>query len=163
MFKLVLEKAEEPEIKLPTCAGSLKKQESSRKTAANFRSGRPEDGKAPSPTDWGPVRQSYAGLLEIDPDWVAEHQAEVQVLDVRQPEELAEKLGHIAGAQCIPLNQLKDRLAEVPRDRPVVSVCHAGMRSGQATVILRQAGFPRVANLRGGMLLWQQLGLPVEH
>src|SRR5574337_1228065 len=130
---------------------------------ANLRSGRPEDGKAPSPTEWGPVRQSYAGLLEIDPDWVAEHQAEVHMLDVRQPEELAEKLGHIAGAQCIPLNQLKDRLAEVPRDRPVVSVCHAGMRSGQATVILRQAGFPRVANLRGGMLLWQQLGLPVEH
>src|SRR5574338_605113 len=123
---------------------------------ANLRSGRPEDGKAPSPTEWGPVRQSYAGWLEIDPDWVAEHQAEVHMLDVRQPEELAEKLGHIAGAQCIPLNQLKDRLAEVPRDRPVVSVCHAGMRSGQATVILRQAGFPRVANLRGGMLLWQQ-------
>jgi rhodanese-related sulfurtransferase len=36
------------------------------------------------------------------------------------------------------------------------------MRSGQATVILRDAGFPRVANLHGGMLLWQQMGLPVE-
>src|SRR5574338_840421 len=106
---------------------------------ANLRSGRPEDGKTPSPADWGPVRQSYAGLLEIDPDWVAEHQAEMHVLDVRQPEELAEKPDHITSAQCIPLNQLKDRLAEVPRDRPVVSVCHAGMRSGQATVILRQA------------------------
>jgi rhodanese-related sulfurtransferase len=35
------------------------------------------------------------------------------------------------------------------------------MRSGQATVILRDAGFPRVANLHGGMLLWQQMGLPV--
>jgi rhodanese-related sulfurtransferase len=43
----------------------------------------------------------------------------------------------------------------------VIPVCHAGIRSGQATVILRQAGFPRVANLRGGMLSWQQLGLPV--
>jgi 3-mercaptopyruvate sulfurtransferase SseA len=57
--------------------------------------------------------------------------------------------------------RLKDRLDEIPRDRPVIPVCHAGMRSGQATVILRQAGFPRVANLRGGMLSWQQLGLPV--
>jgi len=36
------------------------------------------------------------------------------------------------------------------------------MRSGQATVILRNAGFTRVANLKGGMLLWQQMGLPVE-
>ena len=71
------------------------------------------------------------------------------------------KLGRIADAQHVPLNELKDRLDEIPRDRPVIPVCHAGMRSGQATVILRQAGFPRVANLRGGMLSWQQLGLPV--
>jgi sulfur dioxygenase len=107
------------------------------------------------------VRRSYAGLLEIDPEWVAEHLAEVHVLDVRQPEELEDKLGHIAAAQCVPLNQLKDRLAEIPKDKPVIPVCHAGMRSGQATVLLRDAGFPRVANLRGGMLLWQQMGLPV--
>lgn len=127
---------------------------------ANLRSGKPEDSQFPRPADWGPVRQSYAGLLEIDPEWVAEHLAAVHVLDVRQPEELGGAEGIIAGAQCIPLSALKDRLAEVPRDQPVVPVCHAGMRSGQATVILRQAGFARVANLRGGMLRWQQLGLP---
>ena len=59
------------------------------------------------------------------------------------------------------ITELKDRLAEIPKDKPVIAVCHAGMRSGQATVILRGAGFPRVANLHGGMLLWQQMGLPV--
>jgi len=128
---------------------------------ANLRSGKPENGKAPRPADWGPVRRSYAGLLEIDPEWVAEHLAEVHVLDVRQPEELADRLGRIATAQCVPLNELKERLAEIPKDKPVIPVCHAGMRSGQATVILRDAGFPRVANLHGGMLLWQQMGLPV--
>jgi len=113
------------------------------------------------PAEWGPVRWSYAGLLEIDPEWVAAHLGEVHELDVRQREELDDKLGCIAEAQSIPLNELKDRLAEVPKDKPVISVCHAGMRSGQATVILRDAGFPRVANLHGGMLLWQQMGLPV--
>ena len=128
---------------------------------ANLRSGRSEDAKALRPADWGPVRQSYAGLLEIDPQWVAEHLGEVHVLDVRQLEELDEQLGRIAGAQLIPLSELKDRLAEVPKEWPVIPVCHAGMRSGQATVILRGAGFPRVANLRGGMLSWQQMGLPV--
>ena len=128
---------------------------------ANLRCGKPKDEKLPRPADWGPVRRSYAGLLEIDPEWVAEHLAEVHVLDVRQPEELEDKLGHIATAQCVPLNELKDRLAEIPKDKPVIPVCHAGMRSGQATVILRDAGFPRVANLHGGMLLWQQMGLPV--
>jgi glyoxylase-like metal-dependent hydrolase (beta-lactamase superfamily II)/rhodanese-related sulfurtransferase len=129
---------------------------------ANLRSGRPADGKVPRPADWGPVRQTYAGLLEIEPEWVAEHRGEVHVLDVRQSHEMQESLGGIAGSQLIPLNELKARLSEVPRDRPVVAVCHAGMRSGQATVILRSAGVERAANLRGGMLLWSQLGLPTR-
>ena len=127
---------------------------------ANLRCGRPEDGKAPRPAEWGPVRQSYAGLLEIEPEWVAEHLGEVHGLDVRQPAEMQESLGRIAGAQLLPLNELNARLSEVPRDRPVIAVCHAGMRSGQATVILRAAGFERYANMRGGMLLWSQLDLP---
>ncbi|MGA9395828.1 MAG: MBL fold metallo-hydrolase [Azonexus sp.] len=127
---------------------------------ANMRSGMPNDAAMPLLADWGPVRQSYAGLLEIDPEWVAEHLDEVHVLDVRQREELDERLDRIPGAQWIPLSELKDRVSEVPRDQPVIPVCHAGMRSGQATVILRQAGFARIANLRGGMLLWQQIGLP---
>lgn len=128
---------------------------------ANQLSGKPVDDKALRPADWGPVRQSYAGLLEIDPEWVAEHLGEVRILDVRQGEEFDDRKRGIPGAQFIPLSELKDRLAEIPKDQPVIPVCHAGMRSGQATVILRQAGFPRVANLRGGMVLWQQIGLPV--
>jgi rhodanese-related sulfurtransferase len=108
------------------------------------------------------VRQTYAGLLEIEPEWVAEHIEQVHVLDVRQPEEVQESLGSIATAQLIPLSELKAHLAEVPTDRPVVTVCHAGMRSGQATVILRSGGLARCANLRGGMLLWSQMGLPTR-
>lgn len=129
---------------------------------ANLRSGQPEDGKVPIPADWGPVRRTYAGLLEVEPEWVAEHLQQVHVLDVRQPEELDGSLGHIASSQLIPLSELKARAAEVPRDKPVVAVCHAGMRSGQATVILRGAGLDRCANLRGGMMLWAQLGLPTQ-
>jgi rhodanese-related sulfurtransferase len=62
----------------------------------------------------------------------------------------------------MPLDELEARLAEVPTDKPVVAVCHAGSRSGQATVILRRAGVARCANLRGGLLLWSQLGLPTD-
>ncbi len=129
---------------------------------ANQRSGQPADRTVPRPADWGPVRQTYAGLLEIEPEWVAEHLEQVHVLDVRQPEEVQESLGSIANARLIPLSELKARLAEVPTDRPVVVVCHAGMRSGQATVILRSGGLARCANLRGGMLLWSQMGLPTR-
>jgi rhodanese-related sulfurtransferase len=128
-----------------------------------MRSGRPAAGNEPRVAEWGPVRQTYAGLLEIEPEWISEQRSTVHILDVRQPGEMQESLGYIAGAQVIPLNELNARLAEVPRDKPVVAVCHAGMRSGQATVILRGAGFERYANLRGGMLLWSQLGLPAEH
>lgn len=127
---------------------------------ANLRSGRPVDDRAPQPGDWGPVRQTYAGVLEIEPDWVAEHRTRVHVLDVRLPEEMQEALGRIAGAQLVPLDKLKASLPAIPRDKPVVAVCHAGMRSAQATAILRSAGFERVANLRGGMLRWVQHGLP---
>ncbi len=129
---------------------------------ANWRSGRPDDGMVPRPADWGPVRQTYAGLLEIEPEWVAEHLAQVHILDVRQPGEMHESLGSIAGAQLMPLDELEARVAEVPTDKPVVAVCHAGSRSGQATVILRRAGVARCANLRGGLLLWSQLGLPTD-
>ena len=129
---------------------------------ANWRCGQPADGKLPRLADWGPVRQTYAGLFEIEPAWVAEHKSQVHVLDVRQPQEMQESLGGIAGAMLIPLDQIKARLSEIPRDKPVVTVCHAGTRSAQATVILRGAGFERCANLRGGMLLWSQLGLPTQ-
>lgn len=128
---------------------------------ANLRSGRPPDGAVPHPADWGPVRQTYAGLPEIEPGWVAEHLGGLSVLDVRQPEEWNDVLGHIDGATCIPLGELKARVAEVPRDRPVVCICHSGMRSGQATVLLKSAGLRQVANVHGGMLLWRDLGLPV--
>jgi hypothetical protein len=47
---------------------------------ANLRCGEPEDGRAPCPADWGPVRQTYAGVLEIEPEWVAEHLREVRIL-----------------------------------------------------------------------------------
>jgi sulfur dioxygenase len=129
---------------------------------ANLRSGQPADGKVPRPADWGPVRQTYAGLLEVEPEWVAEHLADVHVLDVRQPMEMQDSIGLIAGSQLIPLDELKARVSEIPREQPVIAVCHAGVRSGQATVILRSAGFDRCANLRGGILLWSQLGLPTN-
>ena len=128
---------------------------------ANLRSGKPADAKVPPLADWAPVRQTYAGLIEVEPEWVAEHLDDVLLLDVRQHEELDERLGRIAGARILPLSEFKGQLDALPRDRPVVAVCHAGVRSGQATVLLKQGGFTRFANLRGGMLAWNQLGLPV--
>lgn len=127
---------------------------------ANLRSGEPEDERVSSQPEWGPVIVTYAGIPEIGAEWVAAHRDRVSVLDVRSPEELSGELGHLAGAQSIPLEQLRARVGEVVVDRPVVVVCQTGKRAAMATTILGKSGVARVANLAGGMVRWRELGLP---
>lgn len=131
---------------------------------ANLRGGRPEDDAVPERPSWGPVRLSFAGIPEIEAEWVAAHLGELFVLDVRDPAELGDReLGRIEGASNIPLGELRERLGDVPRDRPAVAVCRSGRRSAQAAVILRNAGYERVANLIGGMIEWRAQSLPVAN
>jgi sulfur dioxygenase len=101
-------------------------------------------------------------VWEIDPHGLEEHAPEVQILDVREPDEFTGPLGHIAGAILIPLGELAGRAGELSRDRPIVAVCRAGSRSAQALSILQQNGFTNVANLTGGMLRWRAEAHPVE-
>ncbi len=127
---------------------------------ANLRCGRPEEeGPLPGEVSWGPVTRSYAGVPEVEPCWVATQGEGALVLDVRSPEEFSGELGHIPGAHLLPLGELRARLDELPRDRPVITVCRSGARSAQAALILEKAGFSRVANLSGGMLRWSAEGL----
>jgi sulfur dioxygenase len=129
----------------------------------NLRCGRPEDtGMLPPDPSWAALRYSFAGVWEIDPHGLEEHQGEVQIVDVREPGEFTGPLGHITGAALIPLGELPDRAGELKPDVPIVAVCRAGGRSAQATVLLQQAGFKDVANLTGGMLRWRAEGHPVE-
>lgn len=81
------------------------------------------------------------------------------VLDVRNPDEYAE--AHIAGATLIPLDQLPQRLNEVPAGQRVVCVCRSGARSASATSLLQRHGYD-ACNMRGGMLEWARQGLPIE-
>ena len=74
-------------------------------------------------------------------------------IDVRTPEEY--KAGHVPGAVLIPLAELEQRLAEIPREPLVLLICRSGNRSGQACMFLEQMGFTNVSNLTGGMLYWQ--------
>jgi rhodanese-related sulfurtransferase len=76
---------------------------------------------------------------------------------------LFELEGQMAAATLISLGDLAGRAAELTRERPIVTVCRAGGRSAQATIMLRQAGFERVANLAGGMLRWRAEGRVVEN
>ena len=76
----------------------------------------------------------------------------VQLIDVRTAEEF--ELGTIPGARHIDLNQLRERLSEVARDKPVVLFCQVGLRGYLAWRILKQAGFTELFNLSGGYKTW---------
>lgn len=73
------------------------------------------------------------------------------VIDVRTPAEF--RSGHIAGARLVPLQELGQRLAEIPKDAEVVTVCHSGARSQMAARRLKKEGY-NVSNLLGGMMHW---------
>jgi rhodanese-related sulfurtransferase len=80
------------------------------------------------------------------------------VLDVRSPEEWIEY--HAPNTLLIPLDELPDRIQELPRDRDIVVVCRSGNRSQQGRDILINAGFTRVTSMEGGLKAWQAAGYP---
>jgi rhodanese-related sulfurtransferase len=93
----------------------------------------------------------------VDPREVADRLDEVQLIDVREPDEW--EAGRIEGARHIRLGEIGDRLGEIDRSRPVVAVCRSGARSGKVVEALRARGYA-AENLVGGMQAWEQAGLP---
>ena len=81
-------------------------------------------------------------LRDIDRDSIA-------LIDVRTQEE--HSVGHIPGDVNIPLDSLRDRLSEIPRDKKVVLYCGVGLRGYVASCILKGHGFNNVVNLCGGL------------
>jgi sulfur dioxygenase len=128
---------------------------------ANLKAGRPRDDELPKQPSWAPVVTTYSGVLEISPQWVAAHMNEVCLVDVRTRVESEEESARLAGALMIPVNELRDRLTEVPDDKPIMTICRSGKRSVLAYTILRSAGRQRVASVKGGLLRWYEEGLPV--
>ncbi len=80
------------------------------------------------------------------------------VLDVRQPEEWNEL--HVPGATLIPLDQLPQRVSEVPKDKDIVVICRSGNRSQAGRDILLKAGYESVTSVNGGILAWRNAGYP---
>jgi sulfur-carrier protein adenylyltransferase/sulfurtransferase len=76
----------------------------------------------------------------------------VFILDVRNPEEF--QISRIPGSVLLPLPSLPQRLRELDRDQEMVVHCKSGMRSQRAIDFLRQQGFTKLSNLKGGILAW---------
>ncbi len=76
----------------------------------------------------------------------------LEIIDVREPHEWA--VCRIEGARLLPLGSLAERVHELDPARTYVLQCRSGVRSATALGLLRQAGFARLLNLRGGILAW---------
>ena len=86
---------------------------------------------------------------------------DVQVLDVRTPEEYAE--GHVDGATLIDFYEpdFADRIAELDHAQEYVVYCRSGNRSSQATSMMAEQGFTAVNDVDGGIVAWEAADLPV--
>ena len=82
------------------------------------------------------------------------------VIDVRQASEY--EAGHLDGAWHIGAGELPGRLDELPRDRPIATICGAGYRASVAASLLDAAGFTNVSAVADGVDAWTARGLPLE-
>ncbi len=122
---------------------------------ANLVAGRAEGDAEPVASDEGPfaaVPRSALGVRHVTPKWVTEHQGEVRVVDVRQPDEFEGALGHLDAAELVPLATLLRKATEWDREAPIVTVCRSSGRSDRAALALESLGFRNVASMVGGMV-----------
>jgi rhodanese-related sulfurtransferase len=88
---------------------------------------------------------------------------DVQLLDVRTPEEYQEE--HLKNAKLANINDdetFEKATASLDKEKPVYVYCHSGRRSERAANILKKKGFKQVVNLDGGIEAWKEAGKPVE-
>lgn len=119
---------------------------------------------------WARAKQQVAGtpLPQVDVPRVAidELQSEIKsgkapmIIDLRDPQEYQNY--HLAGAINIPLDEVEQRVGEIPASSDVVLACHAGQQSLLGGRLLNKLGRKWIKMLDGGILAWRERGLPVE-
>lgn len=105
-------------------------------------------------------KAGFAGVRGADAEKLAKDPA-VFVLDVRTPGEHAE--GFIERGTLVPVDELANRLAELPADKekPILVYCAMGGRSARAATLLASKGWTTVFNLEGGITGWKEEGRSV--
>jgi adenylyltransferase/sulfurtransferase len=93
-----------------------------------------------------------AQVRRLSPVELRELFGKIAIVDVRSPQEFG--VSHLPEAVNIPVAEVQQRLAEIPRDQPVVFICRSGARSMTASAIATRAGLANVAHLEGGLLGW---------
>lgn len=132
---------------------------------ANLHGGATVDGSEPiaKQPGWAPIEVTAANVPEVEPTWVMDAAgSNVRFVDVREPDEFSGELGHAPGSVLVPLATVEGAASGWDRNVPVVLICRSGGRSGKAAIALLSMGFERVASMRGGMILWNELGYRTE-
>ncbi len=102
-----------------------------------------------------------AGYRDVTPQQLASATVRPRLVDVREPHEYTGDLGHIEGAELVPMNAAVEAAKGWDRDADVVLICRSGNRSGRVAAALVSMGFKGLMNLSGGMLAWSTAALPV--
>jgi rhodanese-related sulfurtransferase len=108
------------------------------------------------------ARPNPAGYRDVTPADVNVPATGYRLIDVREPPEFSGELGHIPGAELVPLGGVLAHAAGWNKDEVIVLVCKSGGRSGNAAQALNRMGFSKVMNLVGGMMAWNAAGKTVE-
>ena len=107
-------------------------------------------------------RPTVPAFRNVDAALVPRGAPRPRIIDVREPAEFNGPLGHIPGAELVPLGMLEASARAWDREAPVVVVCRSGARSARAATLLVQLGFRDIVNLEGGTQRYAEAGLPVE-
>lgn len=91
-------------------------------------------------------------LTVLTEDQFREGYRKAQLIDVREPQEF--KKGRILGARNIPVTQMKQRLIEIRKDKPVYLYCQGSSRSSRAAQLLHKKGYEDLNQLKGGFKKW---------
>jgi len=89
---------------------------------------------------------------------------QIPIIDVRTQQEFTGDLGHIAGAQLKPVQDIGNWVSQIDslKDQTIILVCRSGNRSGQAAKYLAERGFKHLINVKGGMIDWNKNEYPIE-
>jgi rhodanese-related sulfurtransferase len=111
------------------------------------------------------VAEARAQIREITPNAAWESMSNpVQVLDVREASEF--EASRIPGAVSIPRGVLEFRIVEIAeftdRTQPILIYCRTGGRAALSAIQLQRLGFSNVQSITGGIMAWEQTGLPLD-
>jgi hydroxyacylglutathione hydrolase len=108
---------------------------------------------------WRAARLPEASIEEVAIDELQRVWESATVIDVREPLEWT--TGHVPGARLVPLGRIREAISSIPRGRPLIVICEAGVRSCTAASILAAAGLEDVAHVPAGSSGYRASGLPL--